>query len=169
MEQKEQQAPAMTPEQAADLAELQGGAAEQVAHGAEEPAAPGLGLAGELKALTLAFVAMASPIFPSLGRIYTEQTTEAATNAAAAVCIKHGWLQDGVMGEWGEEIAAAVVILPLAFATVQGVKGDLAEARAKQQQIEGPGKVHALNDKPQAGPVAGFGPVQPAEGAALEN
>lgn len=154
------EAPAMTPEQAADLAALQAGAAVEVEAGAPEAAEPQANLADEIKGLTLAFVAMASPILPSLGRIYTEETTASAAAAVAAVCEKHGWASGGIMGEWGVEISAAVVILPLAFATVQGVKEDIAANNAKAKQISAP----AYPEKPVPGPVAGFGPVQPLVG-----
>lgn len=123
---------------AADLAELAAGVAEQAQQVAEveqasQPAPPDL--AGEITGLVLAFVGIAKPILPSLGRVYTEETTAAAAGAVAAVCSKHGWLQGGVMGDYGEEVAAAVVLVPLCIATVQGVKGDIAENKRKEEYI----------------------------------
>lgn len=124
----------MPAEQAADFAALAAAASVEAAPlpGAPvEPERPAL--ADEIKALTLAFVGMAAPILPSLAKIYTEETTTAAAQAVAAVCEKHGWLSAGLMGDYGEEIAAAVVLLPIGFATVQGVRGDLAAMRKKPE------------------------------------
>ena len=66
----------------------------------------------------------------------------AAAQAIAAVCNKHGWMQGGMMGRWGEEIACVAILGPLALQTVKGVKADLA-AREKDkpkppEQIAGP-------------------------------
>jgi hypothetical protein len=135
---EETKGPAMSAEQAADFADLSGMAgAQQVPGQPEAQAAPAVNLAGEIKALTLAFVAMARPILPSLAEIYTPETTEAAAEAVAAVCTKHGWALNGLMGEWGEEIGAAVVILPLAFATMKGIKADMEENNRKQSERKG--------------------------------
>lgn len=120
-------------EQAADLAALEMAAAAQApVQGSPEAVAAAMPdqrerIAGELAGMVLAFVGIAAPVLPSLAEIYTKETTEAAAAAVAGVCVKHGWLDDGLMGEYGEEIAAAVVLLPLGFATVQGVKADLAK------------------------------------------
>lgn len=132
-----QEAPQLSAEQAADLAALQFAAAvEPVAMPGAPVEPPRPALADELKALALAFVGIAAPMLPSLARIYTEETTTAAAAAVAAVCEKHGWLTDGVMGDYAEEIAAAVVLLPLGFATVQGVRGDLAALRIGNAKAE---------------------------------
>lgn len=121
-------------EQAAELAALEAQAGAEVAPvQAAEAAAPSRDLAAEIKALTLAFVGMAAPILPSLRAIYTEDATAAAAGAVAAVCQKHGWLQSGLVGDYGEEIAAAVVLLPLALATYRGVTADIAAMKPKPQ------------------------------------
>lgn len=135
MEQEQTSAPAMTPEQAADFAALQAGAVQQETEAAAlsaEPAGPDL--AGEIAGLVLAFVAIAKPILPSLEGIYTPEVTAAAAGAVATVCQKHGWLAGGMMGEWGEEIAAAVVLVPLGIATARGVRGDLEAANNKASE-----------------------------------
>lgn len=130
---KPEQVRELPAEQAAELAalEAQAGPVEGQAGRVAEPAAPAVDLAAEIKALTLAFVGMAAPILPSLPTIYTEETTAAAAGAVAAVCNKHGWMQGGLMGDYGEEIAAAVVLLPLALATYRGVSGDIAAMKKK--------------------------------------
>lgn len=141
----------LSAEQAADLAALQAAAsAEPVAPGAPEavPEVARPELADEIRALLLTFVSLAGPVLPSLPRIYTEETAGTAAAAIATVCRKHGWLADGMMGDWGEEIAAAVVLLPLGFATVQGVRADLAALRkpaAKPGQVAAP-----MQDAPQS-------------------
>lgn len=138
MEQKN--APAMPAEQAADLAELNamvGDAPAAPGAAAEEAAPPAPNLAEELAALVTMAVATLSPAFPSLKVIYTEETTGAAAGAVARVCEKHGWMQGGLFGEWGEEIACAAIVLPLAVATVRGVRADMDAQRAK---IEAPKK-----------------------------
>ena len=164
-----QETPAVSPEQAADLQRLQQAATEgqaaPLAEGQEEPA-PAVDLAGELSALTLAFVAMASPLLPSLAVIYTPDTTQAAASAVAAVCEKHGWLQDGIAQGYGEEVAAAVVLVPLAIATAQGVKHDLAELERKNkpQAVEAPAVVEGEPVVSVNGSVQGWQP-----GGAREN
>lgn len=137
-QEQEPQAPAMSVEQAADLAALQESAGggfvaqqeqqqEQQAQQAEQGEREKL--AAEITGLVLAFVGIAKPILPSLQEIYTPETTSAAANAVASVCMKHGWLPGGLLGDWGEEIAAAVVLVPLGMATAQGVKADIAAKR----------------------------------------
>ncbi len=83
-------------------------------------------LSNEIAGLVTMLVRMASPVFPSLPGIYTEETTATAAHAVAAVCGKHGWMKGGVAGGYGEEVTAACVLLPLALATYMGVKRDLA-------------------------------------------
>lgn len=110
--------------------------------------AAGEKLAGEIAGLVSMFVKVASPALPSLAGIYTEETTAAASQAVAAVCKKHGWMQDGVAHGYGEEVAAACVLLPLAFATYQGVKRDLAASGVRQVEIKPvPGTEQAFSPK----------------------
>lgn len=128
-------------EQAADLAalekaagaEIQGEQAAQLAQSDDERGK----LAKELAGMVGMFVPIATPMLPSLGKIYTPETIDAAANAAAAVCVKHGWLENGVMDGYGEEITAVVVLGPLAIATYHGVRSDLAALETKKPE---PGK-----------------------------
>lgn len=130
-------------EQAADFAALQMAANEAdagpVPGQPEAVAVPDL--AEELGGLIKVAVATLSPMFPSLKRTYTPEVSEAAAGAIAAVCNKHGWMQGGMFGEYGEEIACLAIVGPLAFTTYQGIKGDMAEAKAREkppEQIGGP-------------------------------
>lgn len=132
------------PEQAADLAALQAAAAATDTPPATtdqaEAEAPRPDLATEIAGMVTVAVATLGPMFPSLKDTYTPEVTQAAAQAIAAVCNKHGWMQGGLMGKWGEEIACAAIVGPLAFQTYQGIKADLA-ARApakKPESITGP-------------------------------
>lgn len=126
-------------EQAADFAALQAAAGpgpdEVTAEEQQEQARPDLAV--EIAGLVQAAVGMLAPMFPSLPGIYTPEATQAASVAVAGVCHKHGWMQGGVMGRWGEEIACVAIVGPLAFATYQGVKSDIAE-RQPVERIGGP-------------------------------
>jgi hypothetical protein len=132
-----------TTEQAADLAALQAAASADPGALSARPQAeapPGPDLATEIAGLVAVAVATLGPVFPSLRATYTEETTRAAAEAVARVCVKHGWATNGLMGKWGEEIACAAIVGPLAWQTYAGIKADL-EARqpAKPAQaIAGP-------------------------------
>lgn len=134
---------AISAEQQADLAALMASAADAPAlPGAPaEPEPTGPDLQTEIAALLKVAVATLGPLFPSIKTIYTDETIGAASGAVAAVCDKRGWLQGGLMGEWAEEIAAAAVVGPLAFATYQGIKADI-EAR-KPKKVEEPATLAA--------------------------
>lgn len=133
--------------------------------------APPVDIAGEIAGLVKIAVGILTPVLPSLGEIYTEQTIGACAGAIAGVCNKHGWMQGGVMGKWGEEIAAGAILLPIAYATYNGVKGDL--ARLEQKAKEKGGKVKSVDltaPKPEAVPTdapgaktVSFGTVTPTE------
>lgn len=153
----EQGAPeGMSSEQAADLAALRAAAAPVAQPGQvveAEPERPDLGteIAG---AVTMA-VALLGPIYPSLREIYTPETTQAAAGAVAAVCNKHGWLQGGMMGEYGEEITCLLIVGPLALATYKGVQADNA-ARAKTEPAKEGGELLDLSaPAAPAGPAPG--------------
>jgi hypothetical protein len=122
----------MSDEQRADFSALRAGAAEEMAHPGQEQDIQGPDLAGEITGLVLMLVAVANPMFPSLSGIYTKEATAQAAAAIAALCRKHGWLQGGLAQGHGEEVAAAIVLLPLAWATYSGVKGDLQKAKGKE-------------------------------------
>lgn len=133
------QLPAMDPEQAAELNALKGLVAVQEEEAAteqtQEPESKTIALAAEIGGLLAMMVGVASPMFPSLEQIYTPEVCEKVGNALEPVCMKHGWLQGGIGGEYKEEIMALCVIGPLAFATYKGVQGDIA-ARQPAKQIE---------------------------------
>jgi hypothetical protein len=150
--QEQDHKPAAAPdaEQAADLAAMTAAAAgEPAAPGAAAPPAEQaqpVNLAADLAGLTELAVTMAAPMFPRLRQVYTPETIEAAAAVSARLCEKHGWLQDGVGGKYAEEIAAGVVLAPLAYSTYAAITADMADQkRQAQADKEKPG---ALQDAP---------------------
>lgn len=126
-----------------DISELDKIAAEAAAETAEMPqqaqavqVQPAEVMAKEIGGLVTGLVGVLSPAFPSLKTIYTPEAIGAAAAAVSAVCVKHGWLESGLMGEYGEEITALIVCGPLAVATYQGVKGDMARMKEKAKAEE---------------------------------
>ena len=104
-------------------------------------------LAEELAGLLMMLSGMASPLFPSLGKIYTPETCAAVGGAIAPVCDKYGWLQNGMGGEWGPEIMCVAVVGPIGYATVLAVKNDIAARDAKDDAKvaqAGQGKLQAV-------------------------
>lgn len=144
---------AMPEEQAAEFAALNSAAVDANASPEAVQAAPVLpSLADELTGLVTALIAVASPMFPSLKPIYTPEVISAASGAVAAVCKKHGWLSGGVMGEYAEEVTALIVCAPLALATVQAVRSDLAAMKPKAAPVAAPvvAAVTPPPDQPEA-------------------
>jgi len=135
----------LSAEQAADLRRLEQAASEEATEGADEAAQQeaqsqidhGAMLTDEIAGMLLSVAAVLSPAFPSLGRIYTPEASKAAGAAVAGVCVKHGWLGGGLMGEYSEEITAAFILIPLAVATHQGVKGDINALKEKADKAAG--------------------------------
>lgn len=149
--------PTTSSEQAADLAALSAAAmaGEPVpVPGADPVPDTGQTLADELAGLVSVTVGILGPAFPSLRTIYTPEVTQAAAAAAAGVCVKHGWLGAGLMGKWGEELAAAAILLPLAYQTAQGVRADLAARKAEAEKAKG--------KPPAVERVGGLAPVSAA-------
>lgn len=134
--------PEINGEQAAELAAIHALAADQVIPGAPvpEPEPEQEPLAVQISGMLTMLVAMSAPIFPSLKAIYTEEAIEKVGIALEPVCNKHGWLQDGIGGKYGEEMMALVIVGPLAYATYAGISNDIA-SRKPQKEI-----------KPLAGP-----------------
>lgn len=135
----------MNPEQAADLAALQAGAQEGAAQPATaQPAAPQFNLEDDIAGMMVAALAVLSKPLPSLAEIYTEPVIAAASEAVARVCNKRGWLQNG-FGQYSEEIAAGMILLPLAYATYSGVKGDIKRAKIKAGKADTPGAAEPVD------------------------
>ena len=97
-------------------------------------------LSTEIDSLLQMVVSVLTPALPSLREIYTSEVTQTLAETTARVCVKHGWLQDGIGGKYAEEIALAAVALPIALATYSGIKGDIAKMKQK----------NAIGDKTEA-------------------
>ena len=120
-------------ERLADLAAIKADAAGDPAQvKAAQEAGPNL--AAEIVGLVTVMVAALGPMFPSLPKTYTPEITKAAAESVARVCEKHGWLQGGIVGNWGEEIAAAAILGPLAYQTAQGIKADIEARKPKKEE-----------------------------------
>lgn len=142
-------------EQAADLGALRAAAQEEAQAGPDlAPAGPvGPDLAQELAAAVAVAVAILSPMYPSLKTIYTPEATNSAAAAVAAVCRKHGWMEGGIVGKWGEEIACLAVCGPLAVATYKGIEADTEARKPKPKPDTGTGTGTA--PEPEPGTVLG--------------
>lgn len=101
-----------------------------------EPVPAGPTLAQEIEGLVTLAVKVLAPAFPSLPGIYTQDVTGAASGAVAALCEKHGWLSGGLAGKYGEELAVAVIVGPLAVQTWVSCKADMEARRAARPAPE---------------------------------
>lgn len=112
----------------------------------EQPEAPKADVAGEVAALLKMVAGMLAPAFPSLATIYTDETCRNLGTAAAPVMEKYGVSVGGLFDRWGAEITLAATALPVALATYQGIKGDMAERKK-------PADAPTPAEKPEAAPV----------------
>lgn len=131
--------PVMEPEQAQDLAALmsQADAGPLEPGQVQEPEpAQRLPLEQEIAgALQMASTVIA-PMLPSVAAIYTEETCTAIGAALAPLCKKYGWLQNGIGGEYGEEIMALCIVGPIGYATVIAAKSDIAQRKKSAVDVE---------------------------------
>jgi hypothetical protein len=93
--------------------------------GGPDAAARTAALATEIRDLLNVASKMVAPMLPRVASIYSPETCAAVGGAVAPVCVKRGWLQGGITGGWGEEISAAVVIVPLSIATYYAARADV--------------------------------------------
>jgi len=98
-------------------------------------------------------------IYPSLAGVYTEDACQRIVGAVSPVLAKHGVDLSQWGGAYKEEIGAAMVCVPIAWATVQAVKADI-EAR---EAAKGPRTVGVQQTQAQkAALVPGdYGYVEP--------
>lgn len=177
-----QQETAVSEDEAASLARIQAAVAAEEkmltpppAPAVEEKPAipPNPKLTAELGGFIAAAVAGLSPMLPSLKEIYTDETIGMVASSVSVVCVKHGWLKEGIAGKYGEEVAAAFVLLPVAVATYKGVSADLAALAAKNKpQLPAPAAApvpESSEPTAPAGaehtPMTGLHLVQSVEGA----
>lgn len=71
------------------------------------------------------------PLYPSLENVYTPSVRDRIAHALSRVLVKYGVTLADIFGAWSEEIALAMVTLPLVIPTIQAIKADRAKAEAK--------------------------------------
>lgn len=74
-------------------------------------------------------VPLLGKLYPSIEAIYTEQVQGQVAQSLGPVLSKYGVDLADIAGSYGPEIAAALVCVPLAIATVAGVKADILARR----------------------------------------
>lgn len=116
---------------------------------AAEPVQP-VNEAAEIVGLLTILAGLFTPVFPSLAKIYTPQTVQSLADAAVPVMQKRGWTTGEFLGKWAAELALAAVAVPVALATVQGVRADLAAAKAAEKAAP----AQAITQGAEAVPVA---------------
>ncbi|MEH6434236.1 hypothetical protein [Massilia sp. DD77] len=102
-------------------------------------------------------VPILSKLYPSLAEVYTPEACEAVSASLGPVLAKY----NVNLAEWGgkyqEEIGALFVCGPIAWATVQGVKADIA-ARAASKPLE-----HSKPSRPAEVVTAGGAALKPGD------
>jgi hypothetical protein len=91
----------------------------------------------EIAGLLIVASKVVAPVMPRVAAIYSTETCEAVGAAVAPVCVKRGWLQGGLTHGWGEEISAAIVLVPLSIATYHAGQADVAAWNTKPPAPEG--------------------------------
>ncbi|MGP1718175.1 MAG: hypothetical protein ACTS9Y_13425 [Methylophilus sp.] len=127
---KAQQADAAATEQAA--------VTEQTGTGDQGIQTIELTLDAEMAMMLNMILNMLKPALPSLEQIYTPPVIQALSESTAAVCNKHGWLQNGLAGKFAEELALGAIVIPVGLATYKGVTADIAYNKAAQTTQEKP-------------------------------
>lgn len=106
------------------------GQGEGQGQGAEiEPQAVPLSV--EIADAITASVALLSPMFPTLEKVYTDQTVQRLSVATERVCVKRGWLQNGLFGGASDELMLAAVAVPVALSTWSAIRADLVAAHVE--------------------------------------
>lgn len=88
-------------------------------------------LSVEIAEAITASVTLLSPMFPTLERVYTEQTVQRLSVATERVCVKRGWLQNGLFGGASDELMLAAVAVPVALSTWSAIRADLVAAHVE--------------------------------------
>jgi hypothetical protein len=99
-----------------------------------------------------------TPLYPSLGKVYTEEVRQRIAVAGGRLLAKYGVTLADIFGRWSEEIGFAMVVLPLVVPTVQAIRHD--RAAAENPPAAAP-KVEAAADAPTfPEPAAGPNPLE---------
>lgn len=106
----------------------------------------------ELASIITIAAALIAPPLPTVAALYSPETCAALARATLPVMRKHGWSLPGLMSKWGEEFAAAVVIVPLVLASYKAGKADFAameKAAENAPRLISDTAQAALTDKPE--------------------
>lgn len=107
-------------------------------------------------ALMLALaVPLLGKLYPSIAEIYTDQVQSQVAQSLGPVLSKYGVDLADMATAYGPEIAALVVCVPLAIATVAGVKADIQERMKVAPESVPKGVVNTLRSRPDDPVVLG--------------
>ena len=106
---------------------------------AADRAARAQALAKEISDLLTMLVTVAAPALPRVAALYSPATCTAVGGAVAPVCVKRGWLANGIGGKWGEEITAGLVLLPLSNRVEPGAGAGCVELHRLELATAGAG------------------------------
>lgn len=87
----------------------------------------------ELADAITASVTLLEPFFPTLPTVYSPPTVQRLAAATEAVCVKRGWLANGLFGGASEEVMLAAVVIPVGLATWGAVRADLIRAKIEEK------------------------------------
>ena len=71
-----------------------------------------------------------APLYPSLAKVYSDETIAQLSQAAAPVMLKYNVTSGGLFSQFGPEIMLAVVAAPVVLKTIEAVKFDNAQREA---------------------------------------
>lgn len=156
-------------EMLADQVDSQVAATAPAAMQAEQEQQVLLSVADENKRGVMLVLGTALPVlgklYPSLLAVYTDEAQAAIAETIGPLLAKHGIDLKDFGGNYREEIAAALVCGPIAWATVQAVKADIAARIEQPQQTAKPATLKGApkpgdtdyREPAQAGAVADLG------------
>ncbi len=124
-------------------------------------------IAGELAGALQTAARILAPLLPSVAAIYAPEVCADVGAQLAPVCVKRGWLSDGLYSKWGPEIQAAACLVPLAVATYAAALVDVERLRAAQKPAKGgDAKPAAPAGRPGAQPAGWEQAAKKPEGSA---
>jgi len=100
------------------------------------PQAGGLAVQSQSEAESLDLVRFAvvlfAPLYPSIGKVYTDPTQRRLASVLSPVMEKYGWSVGVIFEKYGAEINLAVVAVPLTMETIKAMRHDTAEREAQE-------------------------------------
>ena len=95
--------------------------------------------AGEARALIDFFAESLIPFYPTLAKVYQDDTRARMASALAPLMAKYNFTLDGVLGRWWPEINAAIVCGPVLLQTwreIRNQKQDQASEAARAEPLQ---------------------------------